>query len=147
MPESDTTELLHLFSKVRTEKDMERYLSRHASTPSIQDYFNEYFASHSITTAEIVSRCKGLISKSYIYDLLNGQKTQPSRDIVLMLCLAAHMNWKETRRTLELFQLREIYVKDPRDIIIATAINQEQFDIDQINDKLAAHGLTVLNGG
>lgn len=64
-----------------------------------------------------------------------------------MLCLAAHMNWKETRRTLELFQLREIYVKDPRDIIIATAINQEQFDIDQINDKLAAHGLTVLNGG
>lgn len=57
------------------------------------------------------------------------------------------MNWKETRRTLELFQLREIYVKDPRDIIIATAINQEQFDIDQINDKLAAHGLTVLNGG
>ena len=134
MPQSDTTELLHLFSKVRTEKDMERYLSRHASTPSI-------------TTAEIVSRCKGLISKSYIYDLLNGQKTQPSRDIVLMLCLAAHMNWKETRRTLELFQLREIYVKDPRDIIIATAINQEQFDIDQINDKLAAHGLTVLNGG
>ncbi len=41
MPQSDTTELLHLFSKVRTEKDMERYLSRHASTPSIQDYFNE----------------------------------------------------------------------------------------------------------
>ena len=31
MPQSDTTELLHLFSKVRTEKDMERYLSRHAS--------------------------------------------------------------------------------------------------------------------
>ena len=92
MPQSDTTELLHLFSKVRTEKDMERYLSRHASTPSIQDYFNEYFASHSITTAEIVSRCKGLISKSYIYDLLNGQKTQPSRDIVLMLCPAALWN-------------------------------------------------------
>lgn len=50
------------------------------------------------------------------------------------------------RRTLELFQLRDLYVKDSRDIIIATAINLENFDIDAINDKLAAHGLEILNG-
>ena len=146
MPQSDTTELLHIFSGVHDKKGLEQYLATHAITPSIHDYFNDYFATHSITSSEIASRCKGLISKSYLYDLLNGQKTQPSRDMILILCLAAHMNRKETRRTLELFQLRELYVKDPRDIIIATAINQEQFDIDQINDKLAAYGLKILNG-
>lgn len=146
MSQSDTTELFHLFSKVRTEKEMEQYLAQHTVTTSIRDYFNDYIASHSVTTAEIARRCSGLISKSYVYDLLNGQKEQPSRDIILILCLAAHMNRKETRRTLELFQLRDLYVKDSRDIIIATAINLENFDIDAINDKLAAHGLEILNG-
>ena len=85
---------------------------------------------------------RGLISKSYVYDILGGVKTNPSRDIVLILCIAAGMDRKLVRRVLENYGHRDLYVKDTRDIIIATYI----YDLDRLNDELFRYGLATLNG-
>jgi hypothetical protein len=91
-------------------------------------------------TADILKNCQGYISKSYVYDLINGKKLKPSRDNVLLICLASHMNLKVTRRTLELFNHRNLYPKDKRDAIIAICINNKIYDIASVNDKLFEYG-------
>ena len=88
---------------------------------------------------------RGLISKSYVYDILGGVKTNPSRDIVLILCIAAGMDRKLVRRVLENYGHRDLYVKDTRDIIIATYINNKEYDIDRINDELFQYHLSPLS--
>ena len=95
--------------------------------------------SHDIKACDIVKECQGYISKSYIYDILSGKKLNPSRDNVILICLAAHMDLKMTRRTLEVFNHRPLYPKDPRDAIIAICINNKVFDIASINDRLFEH--------
>ena len=93
-----------------------------------------------------IGGCRGLISKSYVYDILGGVKTNPSRDIVLILCIAAGMDRKLVRRVLENYGHRDLYVKDTRDIIIATYINNQIYDLDRINDDLFRYELATLNG-
>lgn len=87
-----------------------------------------------IAIADVVNRCRGILSKSYVYDILNGTKRNPSRDVVLLLCIAVHADRKQTRRLLEKYGHRDLYAKDTRDIIIATYINNKEYDIDRIND-------------
>lgn len=105
----------------------------------------EYIAEHSIAIADVVHRCRGILSKSYVYDILNGTKRNPSRDVVLLLCIAVHADRKQTRRLLEKYGHRDLYAKDTRDIIIATYINNKEYDIDRINDELFQYHLSPLS--
>lgn len=146
MQEKPTTQLLDIFEKTSME-NLGNYLMNYGRPSAPREVFNNYLAQNPhITQADIVRRCQGFVSRSYIYDLMSGKKTAPSRDIVLMLCLAAHMDRKMTRRMLEIFCHRDLYLKDSRDIVIAMCINQKIFDIHRVNDKLSEHGLPLLEG-
>ncbi|MGN0151318.1 MAG: hypothetical protein ACI39Q_02485 [Wujia sp.] len=144
MKEKSTTELLDILDHTSRE-NMETYIERYGSASSHINIFSEYMAENNISASTIVQNCSGMISKSYVYDLLSGAKTKPSRDIVLILCIAAGMNRKMTRRVLETYHHRDLYAKDTRDIIIATYINNKIFDLDQINDELDKYDLPLLN--
>lgn len=144
MKEKPTTELLHLLDDLKPE-DMHSYIEQYGNSVRNTSIFSEYIAEHALSTSDIVQNCKGLISKSYIYDILNGTKKNPSRDILLILCIAAKMNRKSTRRILENYGKRDLYVKDTRDIIIATYINNKNYDVDLINDELYRYNLPLLN--
>mgnify|MGYP007031469647 CR=1 FL=1 len=63
-----------------------------------------------------------------------------------ILCIVAGMDRKLVRRVLENYGHRDLYVKDTRDIIIATYINNQIYDLDRINDELFRYGLATLNG-
>lgn len=143
MKEKPTTELLHILQKL-DKQDMDQYIQHYGSTGQNLSIFSEYIAQHDITVSSIVKNCNGLISRSYVYDILNGTKKNPSRDILLILCLASKMDIKSTRRILENYHHRELYAKDTRDIIIATYINLEDFDISHINDELHRYDLPLL---
>ena len=134
-----TTSLLARLNQVSL-KEIDTFIAGCEKKLSTEAYFSDFFASHEIKPSTIVKACQGYISKSYLYDLLGGKKNNPSRDNVLLICLGAHMNFKETRRTLELFHHRPLYPKETRDAIIAICINNEIFDIAVINDRLFEHG-------
>lgn len=146
MKEKPTTELLDILNQT-TRENMGEYISQYGSTKMNASIFSEYMADHNISAAAIAQRCSGLISKSYVYELLSGTKLHPSRDIILILCIAANMDRKMTRRVLENYHHRDLYAKDTRDIIIATYINTKTFDINQINDELDKYQLPLLLSG
>ncbi len=144
MKERPTTELLNILNQLEP-SEMDAYIKEYGTDNMNTTIFSEYIAEHKLSVSTIVHNCKGLISKSYIYDILSGIKKNPSRDILLILCIAANMNRKSTRRILEVYGHRDLYAKDTRDIIIATYINNKNFDLDQINDELYRYNLPTLN--
>lgn len=144
MQEIATTELLDILNNIKTDQ-MDSYIAQYGSLKVNTNIFSEYVAEHDISVSSIVKRCEGYISKSYIYDILGGIKKNPSRDIILTLCIAAKMNRKMVRRVLENYHHRDLYPKDTRDIIIATHINNKEFDINIINDALFEYQLPLLN--
>lgn len=144
MEEESTTGLLNILNKLN-KTELDSYIEQYGSSKINNQIFSEYMSSHNVTTSSIVQKCIGLISKSYIYDILGGIKCQPSRDIVLIICIAAEMNRKMTRRVLENYHHRDLYAKDIRDIIIATYINNKDYDLNRINDELDRYNLPLLN--
>ena len=86
MKEQPTTELLDILNNI-DKKDMSAYIKEFAATASAAAPFPEYIAEHGIAIADVVNRCRGILSKSYVYDILNGTKRNPSRDVVLLLCI------------------------------------------------------------
>lgn len=145
MQEESTTSLLNILNQTSTD-DMKNYIEQHGSTEPNTAIFSEYIAKQNGTmnAAQIIRNCAGHISRSYANEVLNGTKTNASRDVVLMLCIGAHMDRKMTRRILANYGHRDLYPKDTRDIIIATYINNKEFDILRINDELNQYQLPIL---
>ena len=114
MKEQPTTELLDILNNI-DKKDMSAYIKEFAATASAAAPFPEYIAEHGIVIADVVHRCRGILSKSYVYDIL------------------------------EKYGHRDLYAKDTRDIIIATYINNKEYDIDRINDELFQYHLSPLS--
>ena len=84
------------------------------------------------------------VSRNYIYNILNGERTKPGRDHVLALCIGSGMNFTETNRALESLKLSPLYPRDERDVRIAVCINQGICDVTQVNLRLDEHGLLPL---
>lgn len=148
MKNISTTNLLNILEQNQiTSDNLSDYITEAKSAYPNRNIFSDYIAqnSESITTAQIIRNCSGYISRSYAYDILNGTTSKnPSRDIVLVLCLSAHMDRRMIRRTLEAFQHRELYLKDPRDLIIATYVNNQNYNIEAINSELYEYQLPLL---
>lgn len=145
MKDESTTDLEHIVSQLKP-TDIHNYINKYASPQSNPQLLFDYLNENNLTGAEIAKHCEGLLSKSYVYDLINAVKHNPSRDVVLILCICAKMNRKTTRRMLENYGHRDLYPKDTRDIIIATYINNCEYDLDTINLELEKYNLPTLNG-
>lgn len=144
MKEESTSDLRNILNQTSLNK-LDAYLEQHAHVPSAYDLFSLHMKEHLITIGQIAKNCEGYIARSYVYDILNGKKANPSRNIVIMICLAAHMNLKQVRRLLEIYHHRELYPKDDRDALIAACFNSKQYNITTVNMLLSARNLPLLS--
>ena len=119
------------------------YLKNLQQLPSLQDFFSVYIAKHDLKISQIIKNSG--ISQSYDNEILNGTKPHPSRDYLLSLCLGAHMDLKMTQHALRIAQLGELYAKVPRDAAIMMHINDEKWNLIDINIFLEEHGLNVIS--
>lgn len=124
MDESTTKKLSEILSSIDNTRDMENYME----LPKVEDSFksfSEYFralpAVQKAGSSELI-RLSGL-ERSYYYQVMKGAR-RPSRDKILRLCLAAHLDLRETTRALELSGNAVLYPRNRRDIILTVAINQ-----------------------
>lgn len=148
LKDMSTTNFLHIFEEEQISPEhLGQYVkASRDSYPNLQ-IFSEYIANNKdgITAAKIIQNCSGYISRSYAYEIISGNTAKhPNRDVILILCISCHMNRRMTRRTLEAFQHRELYLKDPRDLIIATFINNQIYDLSAINNELYNYELPLL---
>ena len=108
----------------------------------LHEYLSRLMAEHGIIAAEAARR--GNVSKNYIYNILNGERSNPGRDKVIALCIGIGATFSETNHALELVKHAPLYPKDQRDVRIAVAINKGNVDVTMLNLQLTEYGLEPL---
>ncbi len=144
MNEKPTYELDKILSSVEPEH-FNKYRNEEStdSQMTISEFFNSYIGHNSLELSDVIRRSD--IPSSYAYGILNGNRANPSRDRVIALCIACHMNLTDTNRALKIAGLSPLYSKVSRDAAIIIMINQCESDIHVINEFLYAHNLDILS--
>ena len=78
------------------------------------------------------------------YKYISGEKHTNQRDIIIRLCLGAHMNLKECERALKLYGMSPLYAKVDRDAVLIIAFNKRMYEIGEVNDILVRYGQEPL---
>ena len=76
------------------------------------------------------------LSENYGYKLIAEEKHTRQRDVILRICLAAHFSVSETEEALILYGMAPLHVRNPRDIVLMTAINNRIYDVYEVNELL-----------
>lgn len=144
MDEKPTYELDKILSSVEPEH-FNRYRNEEDtdSQMSVSEFFNRYIGSYGLQLSDVIRQSD--IPANYAYGILNGNRTNPSRDRVIALCIACHMNLTDTNRALKTAGLSPLYSKVSRDAAIIIMINKCEYDIGIINEFLYGHNLNILS--
>lgn len=116
-----TEELAHELEESPT---IEAYLSRNAQqldVPTLAAYLEEKLDEHGLIQSHVVNEAQ--LNATYGYQIFRGQRS-PSRDKLLQILMAMHLNLKEVNTALKLAGHAELYVKKRRDAIIYFAIER-----------------------
>ena len=76
--------------------------------------------------------------------IIRQERHTRNRDTIIKICLAGHFSLLETNRALKLYNMRELYAKDPRDACLIVLINNRRFEIDDVDEVLKEKGFEGL---
>lgn len=80
---------------------------------------------------------------NYAYSIINGNRKKPERDKLIMLCFGLKLTSEETNRLLKMSSNGELYVRNPRDLVLIYALDRNQ-SVIEANNKLEELGLDEL---
>lgn len=81
--------------------------------------------------------------RSYCYQLLNGTRRNPSRDMLLAIALGLHFTYDETQTMLRIAGLSPLYPRIRRDAVILQQLAAGK-SLYECNDRLAACGEVMI---
>lgn len=135
-----TAELNH---EIKEATDIDDYLNRnkkHLLSCSLYEHLQALLAEKKLSRSEVIRG--SLLDRTYAYQIFSGEK-KPSRDKLIALAFGMKLTGEETQKMLKLSGNRELYARDERDATILYAL-QRCRTIDETNELLQAHGMTVL---
>lgn len=83
------------------------------------------------------------LDKNYAYQIFNGNKTNPSRNKILMIAFGMRLNLSETRKLLKIAKLSDLYPRDVRDSIIIFCLEKGK-SLIEVNENLLDFSLEIL---
>lgn len=108
---------------------------------SLSDYLNELLAKYDFKQSDIFKRAG--ITTNYGYELFNGDKKKPSRDILIRLCIGFPLTIKEAQTVLRCGKVRQLYPRDERDAYVLFSLNKG-YNLDQLNELLYDQNLELF---
>ncbi len=109
---------------------------------TLSGFFQRKMEKYGIRKADLFRRA-GMVGNNYAYEVVRGDKKNPSRDVVLRLCLAFPLDIDETQQALRYACKALLYPRDKRDVYIMFAIKNKKTP-DELNDILTEKGLNIL---
>ena len=107
------------------------------------EYVESMMDKYQVTKSQLLKRAK-LLTGSYRYEILRGEKDKPDRDIVIKLCFGFPLDIEEAQRLLRLAGVPPLYPRNQRDAYILFAL-KNGYDIDQTNDLLYENQEETIN--
>lgn len=95
--------------------------------------------------ASAVSEEAGLAT-SYVGNIINGKKLNPSRDALLSICLAIGTELEEAQYLLKYAGQAPLYVRRKRDVVIWFGF-MKHMSLDEVDEKLVKRGYKPLLKG
>ena len=133
-----------LFSELKTDKDIEKFLSsnREEFTISLSEYLSKLLESKNLSKAEVVRDSK--IERTYAYHIFNGNK-KPSRAKLLAIARAMKLDLDETQYLLRYAGQALLYPRNAWDAVIILSIEKD-LSVEDINSMLEQLGENQLLG-
>ena len=132
-----------LLKSLRSKHDIEDFFKENASElifESLSDMIVFYMKSKSLKKSEVVRRS---MLGNYAYNIINGDRKNPERDKLIMLCFGLTLTADEANRLLKMSSNGEMYVRNPRDLVLIYALDRRKSVLDA-NTMLEEMGLDVL---
>ena len=128
-----------LFVELKTEKNLEKYLSRNKNEFKIplNEYLTKLLKSKKVELKDLAKNCN--LAKSYLYNLFSGQRQNPSREKVLAIGIALELDLEEVQYLLRYAKQSPLYPRDAWDSVIISAIEQK-LNVFQTNELLEQCG-------
>ncbi|MBQ8905972.1 MAG: hypothetical protein IJY85_06345 [Ruminococcus sp.] len=142
MKQKDTDKLLEL---LRRAGNIDSYLNDNADfllDCTLKEYLNALIQEKKLTIAQISRNAN--LNDAYCYQFLSPSNPRnPSREVLLSLCIGMHLNLDETQLALKIAKYAALYPKDERDSMIIFGIETSQ-SLVEINTTLYDHGFKCL---
>lgn len=103
----------------------------------LNQLLNKYDKRHSSVSNE------AHLHQSYVGNIVNGKKNNPSRNALICICFALGATEEELQYLLKYAGHAPLYVRRKRDVIIWFGIMKHE-DLDAVNENLLERGLTPL---
>lgn len=141
-----TSELDKSLEKINC-RDISKYLEENKEyLTGTENDFGEYFKAiirkNKITQAQIYREFD--FNYNYGNDIIRRATPGNNRDLIISFCILGKFNLSETNTALKLHDDNPLYSKVPRDIVLITAINNNQRKLTEINKLLVENGHPVL---
>ena len=131
-------------SSLKTEADVEDFIRKWCTDEvSFHEALNQEVAVKGITLPDLMEKSR--INRNYGYNIVNGRRTNPGRDKVIALCIAAGLSVEETQNLLSVAKVGGLYYRRERDIRIASCLNNGIRDVLDVNILLESHDLEPLD--
>jgi hypothetical protein len=139
MDEPLTEELL---DELLTSPNPNRFLiERSNGARDLSAYLTELLETHHLERRHVVKGAN--LNATYGYQIFEGQRAHPSRDIVLSLALAMGLTLRECDRLLQAAGVSRLYCKERRDAIIIFCL-EHHASLNETNDVLFAYGEATI---
>lgn len=136
-----TEELLNILKSTRSYDDFLAEQIDELYFASLSEYLELLVAQKGLNKSDVIARAN--LDRSYAYQIFNGNKTNPSRDKLIMLSFGMGLSLDETRKLLKIANVSDLYVRSPRDSAIIFAI-KSNLDLLQTNELLYELSLPLL---
>jgi transcriptional regulator with XRE-family HTH domain len=136
-----TDELLNILKSKKSYDDFLKQEINELYFESISEYLEMLISQKGLKKADIIKKAN--LDKNYAYQIFNGNKTNPSRDKLIMLAFGMQLSLDETEKLLKISNVSELYVRSPRDSAIIFCL-ERKMDLIETNEKLDELSLPIL---
>ena len=132
-----------LLNQLKKKRNIEEFFKENGSElifDSLSKMIGFFMNQKGLKKADVVRRS---MLGNYAYSIINGNRKKPERDKLIMLCFGLKLTSEETNRLLKMSSNGELYVRNPRDLVLIYALDRNQ-SVIEANNKLEELGLDEL---
>lgn len=117
----NTQELLEILKNTNSIETYFEQESEHFSAIPLPEYLEQLLEKHGLKKSQCIENAN--LQRNYGYQIFSGERT-PSRDKVIALCLAMHLNLEEVHALLCSTGYADLYAKNKRDSVLIFGITK-----------------------
>ena len=107
---------------------------------SLQDLIGFYMNQKGLKKNEVVKRS---MLGNYAYNIINGDRSHPDRDKLIMLCFGLKLTSEEATVLLKKSSTGELYIRNGRDAVFVFALDRK-LSVIETNNMLEEYGFDLL---